>query len=408
MKKLSLFVSLLALSACGGGNGGNGDDVLTPEQRAMASNKNVTNMNSFIVVGGSNPTVNPNARAASTHVSFLDDGGKKYDLENVTLKTIPTSGVISDLMFHTDDNGEIVSIEFLDAAKIMQEHPGSDVTVGEIKRQGDTNVFIDHDVIDTESGQKQIDIPVKYISYAENYNLKYSDFGVLRMDVSGTGIAELKDYGVYDMPFAGGYDEKNINNEQMNNLVQNGNIVFTGLAKGQVSYHDWTKGFDGEGVDVMLEGGLTDNQATLTFAQDGTQTLAADFSNWAKIEAIQAANKTNQFKVITNYLESDSPYYIETSPAGLTSEMLEHSMVMQTGYYGDNSMPNEGVALVQYQHQWNPAGSPGHWVTQDAPEDPLNTELTYDDVKQEWGFYDSENHLNVDLGFGGTVPTTQK
>ena len=57
----------------------------------------------------------------------------------------------------------------------------------------------------------------------------------------------------------------------------------------------------------------------------------------------------------------------------------EHNMAMQTGYYGDNNIPSEAVGLVQYQHQWG---------------DPY-----YVESENRW---DVENHVNVDLGFGGT------
>ena len=54
--------------------------------------------------------------------------------------------------------------------------------------------------------------------------------------------------------------------------------------------------------------------------------------------------------------------------------MNEHAMAFQTGYYGDNNAPNEGVGLVQYQYMH------GHNA----------------------GIDDYEHHVNVDLGFGGT------
>ena len=374
MKKLTILTSVLALTACAGGSGG-GNDSLTPEQ----SNARVTNMNSFVVVGGTNPTVNPNARAATTGI-LQSDGGTRYDLENVTFKSIPTSGVIADLKFHTDENSKIVSIEFPDAERIMADHEGSDITVGEMKRQGDTNIFVEHAVLDEEFGDRAgqtVDIPTEYVSYAEQVGLKYSDFGVLKADLASAGLAEFQDGEPFFLtPFMGGYDIKNVNNEQMANLAQENNIVFTGIAKGQVSYHDWDIG-----GDIPLEGGLYDENATLTFAQDGSQTLAADFTNWAKIEAQQAENDKLSFKVVESYIPEDSKYYINTDVSNLDNGDMsgEHNMAMQTGYYGDNNIPSEAVGLVQYQHQWG---------------DPY-----YVESENRW---DVENHVNVDLGFGGT------
>ena len=378
MKKLTILTSVLALAACGGGSGGGtgtpGAVVipstgLTDAQRAAAtSNANVTDMNSFIVVGGSNPTINPNSRAASTHVFAQSDGGTRYDLENVTFKTIPTSGVISDLMFHTDTNGKIESIEFLDAEEIMSEHEDSSVLVGQIERQGDTNKFIAHQG-QMPNMEQTADMQVEYISYSKQsgQGLTYSDFGMLRMD---TSVLVDADVDTYDMPFIGGFDDKNVANNRMKDLAQNENsdIVFTGLAKGSVSYSN-------QATDASENLDLVDTEATLTFAQDGTQTLAADFTNWAQVEAVKAVNGTNQFIVRESYVANDSPYYLETSPAGLVDgAMNEHTMAFQTGYYGDNNAPNEGVGLVQYQymHGYNES------------------------------IHDYEHHVNVDLGFGGT------
>ena len=373
MKKFTILTSLLALTACGGGSGGGAG---TPVLSAEESNSRITNMNTFVVIGGANPTTN--ARAATT----LEDGVVRYDLENVTFKTIPTSGVIADLKFHTDENGKITAIEYPDAERIMAEHEGSDVTVGPIERKGDTNVFVEHAVLDEAVGDLPagtvIDIPTEYISYAKQLGLKYSDFGVLKTDIASTGIPELQVWGTMNTPFAGGYNVKNVNNDQMNDIAQNGDMVFTGLAKGNVSYHDWNAGVGG--ADISLAGGLTDEHATLTFAQDGTQTIAADFTNWARVEAVKAADGTNQFIVHQSYVGTESPWYIGTSPANLRDgEMDEYSMAMQTGYYGDNGTPTEGVGLVQYQHQWG-----GQHYVEDEDR------------------YDAENHVNVDMGFGGT------
>lgn len=347
MKKIAVLTSVLALVACGGGSGG---DLST-----AASNARVTGMNSFIVVGGSNPTVNPNARSASP----LEDGGTQYDLEDVTFKTIPTSGVISDLVFHTNGSGKIKSIEFADAENLR-----GDVFVGPIKRRGNSNVFVAKP--DQLEMEQKGDIPIEYITYAKQLGLTYSDFGVLRADISALGNPDMT---IWDMPFAGGYNVKKVDNDRMNDLAASGDIVFSGLAKGMVSYQDKNEG----GMDIALPGGLTDEHATLTFAHDGKQILAANFENWARIEAVKAANETNQFKVLENYLPEGSPYRLNDSPAGLEDgEMNQHSMTFKTGYYGDDNAPIEGVGLVQYQYMW------------DLGED------------------DYIHHINVDLGFGGT------
>ena len=368
MKKFAILTSVLALTACGGGSGGGApNDVLTPEQRAAeVSNAMVTNLNSFIVVGGSNPTVNPNSRVASTHIFSEPNGGKMYDLENVTFKTIPTSGVISDLMFHTDKNGKIVSIEFVGAEKIMAEHRGSSVLVGELERIDKTNIFVAHPGQMPNMAQTE-DMRIEYISYADKKSglrLKYADFGVLKMDSSKLAGADVD---TYYMPFMGGFDAKNIDNGQMQDLAQHRDIVFTGKARGTVIYSD-------EITDDVESMALIDNNARLTFASNGTQTLTADFKDWAKVQAIKVADGTNQFKV-DSHLSASSNLYLTDSPAGLVDgAMNEHSMAFQTGYYGDNNAPNEAVGLVQYQYA----------------------------TEYDHGLNDYSKHVNVDFGFGGT------
>ena len=373
MKKYLLLTSVLALAACGGGSGGSSGTLSVTD-----SNARVTGMTSFVVVGGSNPTVNPNTRGATT----TDDGGTQYDLENVTFKSIPTSGVIADLKFHTDENGKIVSMEYPDAQRLMNEHDGSDITVGPIMRRGDTNIFVERIQFGPEDGDlagQIVDLPTEYVTYAKQLGLKYSDFGVLRTDIASTGIPELQVWNVMETPFMGGYDVKKVSDSNMRDIAQTADVVFSGLAKGAVSYHDWDVGIGG--ADIALEGGLNDENATLTFASDGSQTLAADFKNWAKIEAVKAGDGTNQFRVLNNYVDPSSRYYLgSSSPAGLIDgEMNEHAMAFQTGYYGDNNAPAEAVGLVQYQHQWGPTR---HIESENR-----------DDV---------EYHINVDLGFGGT------
>lgn len=345
MKKIALLTSVLTLTACAGGSGGG-----TPGLSAEESNARVTGMNSFVVMGGSNPTVNPNAR-----MSILQsDGGTRYDLENVSFNSIPTSGVIATLIFNTDADGKINSIQFPEAETIMESHEGSEVPVGPMKRQGDTNVF------------KWNNLPIYYESYAQDVGLKYADFGILKFDATSIGERE------FDVPFSGGYNIKNINNDSMKDLAAeeiSGKVVFTGLVKGQVSHSDLVTD-----TDIALEGGLTDNDATLTFKSDGSQILAADFENWARIRAVKAADGKNQFIVDHVYDGVDPMYVLATSSPGLEDGVMGiETMAMKTGYYGDDNLPNEAVGLVQYQYMTD-----------------YNEEL-----------HDYRHHINVDLGFGG-------
>ena len=119
MKKYFILTSILALAACAGGSGGGGNgapgaittptDTLTAEQRAaaIASNSQITDMNSFVVVGGTNPTINPNARAATTGV-WQSDGGVRYDLSDVEFKT-------ASMLMNTDvDDNAVIKFQIQD------------------------------------------------------------------------------------------------------------------------------------------------------------------------------------------------------------------------------------------------------------------------------------------------------
>jgi len=376
MKKIVILTSLSVLAACGGSGSGGiaGVSGLSPTE----SNARITGMNSFIVIGGSNPTINPNVRAATTG-TLQPDGGIRFDLENVTFKSIPTSGVIADLIFHTDNNGKIQSIEFPDAESIMQEHSNSSVFVGRLKRQGDTNIFVSRPGQIPNMNQTS-DMQIAYNSYAEKRDangqiiqqgprLAYADFGLLEVDSS---VLVGADEDTIYVPFMGGFDRKNVVNNTMKNLAQTGDVEFTGLVKGQVSY---SNRINNTGINELLE----DRQAKLVFADDGTQTLTADFDNWAKISAVKLPNEKNKFIVHESYIDNEVPYYLAPNNLATAPELDDgamvgqHSMTFQTAYYGDDNIPNEGVGLVQYQYMSGDNSSG-----------------------------DYEHHINVDLGFGGT------
>lgn len=320
----------------------------------------------------------------------IKDKSEIMTLNNVDLNTF-AAGVLTIMKFRVDDNGKIIAIYYPEAQDIMDKHQGAEVATDDIVRKGNTNIFLerfDNDETIAELGHA-IDIPEEYISYAKDLGLKYSDFGVIRVNFAATNEPLLQVWGIQDTPFAGGYATKNITNEVMTKLAAkeaNGEISFVGLAQGTVSYHDWDAGLDG--ADIPLKGGLRDENATLTFnGKDGTQTLAASFSNWYDIEAVKAADGTNQFKIVGGTGGADSHFHVETSPGGLKDGQLtfrdgknevSDDMVFKTGYYGDNGIPSEAVVLMHYQKQ-----SGG---------------LHYVESEDRW---DMKNHLNVELGFGG-------
>lgn len=317
----------------------------------------------------------------------LQEKTEVFNLRDVEFKT-EAGGVLTTLVFNVNNTtGQVESIEYPHAQEIMDEYIGSDVTVGPIMRNGNTNSFIEHFTVDEETSPlygQTISVPTEYVSYGRQLGLRYSDFGVLRTDFMNAGFEGAEDWGVWQTPFIGGYTTKQIANDDMRVLAADNDIVFTGSAKGDISYHDWAAGLPGStGADIPLAGGLNDDQATLTFTGDGTQIFSADFTNWAQIQAVKAADGTNQFIVAHSYVDTDSPYYLESSPAGLIegdyiTYMGDHQMQFITGYYGNADTPTEAVGLVKYGHQWG---------------DPY-----YVEAEDRW---DIENHLQVVVGFGG-------
>ena len=145
----------------------------------------------------------------------------------------------------------------------------------------------------------------EYISYAKDLGLKYSDFGILKTDYKNStfnadaltpaGQEEVREFlaawGTEIAPFAGGYRDKEVDATRMQELANNGEIKFSGLAVADVRVRD-DNAYNGNGIDIPLtDGAMRDNAATLVFDQTGTQTLTADFSkDWYKIQAIKNAD----------------------------------------------------------------------------------------------------------------------
>jgi len=343
--------------------------------------------NMWCFVGGSaTKTAERVLEKRSTFAEPLADLKAKtevFNMKDIKFSILENIDQVTELRFNVNPKtGRVESIEYPDAEELNEQ--GYDTTAGPIKRKGDTNFFMEQVYDDDGSILEGIVIPHEYVSYGKKLNLQYADFGVLRHHYNKVDVEGMEDWGVQDTPFAGGYTTKYITNNQVKDLAMGGDITFKGLAVGDVSDWDWSAGVDNEGAAIPLPGGaLTDNNATLVFAQDGEQILTADFSDrWYKIQAVKHANGKDQFRVLSGDGGDDARYHLASSPDNLTDGMNtdQHAIVFQTDYYGDNpNSPTEATGLAHYQWQ--------------------HGDLIYIPSK---GHHDYEHHLNIDLGFGGT------
>ncbi len=284
----------------------------------------------------------------------LKSNTEVMNLKDVMFNTT-AAGRIVRLKFNVDDSGKIVSMEYPDAQQIMDEAAANendytDITVGPIPRYENSDTFVES----VEYEGQTLSFPRKYVSYARDLGLKYSDFGVLESDLSAAG----GEWGIQIDPFAGGYETKKIDANRMKELAQGGDITFTGLARGSVSYF-WCDGPCGDDnhYDTPLEGGVRDDNATLVFSADGKQTLSANFANWYNIQAIKNADGTSQFKIVGGDGGDDARFHLNTDPnapelsdnGALTNNNSTYErMNMTMGYYGDDNEPSEAVGIIQY------------------------------------------------------------
>lgn len=388
MKKYFAITPVLLLTACSGGSGGvvGTADTLTPEQRAaaIASNSQITDMDSFIIVGGNNPTVNSNARATTMGV-LQSDGGVRYDLEDVEFKTASMS------MNTGVDDRAIIKFETKDGKidKIKMSLEGVDDVGSDIDmkivgvRRGDTNVFADGILSFKENNIEQAenipneDFGLLYSSKAKDNNqgLRYADWGVVQW--GDVGNWDTSNY------FAGGYDVKRTDKDNythMNELAHNADdekLTFSGRADGIVRI-----GSMSDDTDVLYADGVNkldlSTDATLEFA-NGTSTLTANFDNWYDVSATMdnTGNLTNLVftngdKVDNNsnpiiddtfkWVRNDNP--LDEHVAEETRNIIIHDnhtdTVIRDGfveYYGDNGNPAEAVGVIRYGDSLNPSGA---------------------------------------------------
>ena len=385
MKKHFILTSLLTLTACAGGSHSSG---MSDYERAAASNTAVTGMKSFVVVGGSNPTVNTNARISSNGIKTAD-GGTMYDLSNVDLHTTtftndfinPDDG--ASILFETDDNGKIIKL-----ALVGPEQFGEEGIVG--TRNNETESFSGHGVLTYQTEQRVEEngeshfVPDEYgnpvlitVSDPFDFNLTYNSFGD---DFSDSSL-QYSDFGQLiitagtdeeDVYFAGGYKVKKINPDDVQNTTS---LDFTGIADGAV-YGKHKYRINNVEQSDEKELALRDNNAKLTLLQNGESVVKAKFDNWYDVTTTMDTNgKVNgiQFDNLADNVDTDfvfshhnmdgngnflSGINYDTEHVGKptayveeNTDNLEYTNVIRNGfveYFGDDNNPSEAVGTIKY------------------------------------------------------------
>lgn len=362
MKKYFVLTSILALAACGGGSGGHHGgaidtpgniikptDTLTAEQRAaaIASNTEITDMNSFVVVGGTNPTVNPNMRTGGVKLS---DGGMLYDLEDATFET-------ASLLMNTGlDKGASVKFITKDGKidKITMDNGTLNI---EASRKGDSNEFVGSGFYadpENPADKELVDgLGMTYKSIAKDTDglgLAYSDFGLVEWGDEG----QMEDSHY----FAGGYGVKEIKS------VKDG-MTFSGTADAVVRIGKMGDDIDPAQQDVLH----TNTAATLNFnPETQSSTLTAKFSNWYDVTAtmnkdgkLASLNFDNGDKDGFYHSEAhdfkwhgkDSFEAAETADEVARTDLCPNctQTIVRDGfvkYYGDGTNPAEAVGVIRY------------------------------------------------------------
>ncbi len=332
MRKLAILTSILALAACGGGSGsgslGTPGEILTPEQRVAAkSNLSVTGMKSHVFIGGTNATVNPNARASTSG----GHGGKLYDLSNVVFqsadKEFDTPDEDFTMKFIVDENGKITAIQSTD--------------------DGSIDEFARHDYKSNRFDVPEEGVHARVNLVGKQLGLAYSDFGFIQMYEDANPDTHL-----FIMPIAGGYQEKLVKADELAT-----DMKFKGIAVGSVGEADTT--VEGERLD------LYDSKAELVFNKaTGTETLTADFTSkshqndpWYKVVATRyndgdaqiaftdggnIENERFMFHKNGDAVESFDSSKVKNNDAG-------NMLSVGFEYFGDNKTAQEATGIIYFQ-----------------------------------------------------------
>jgi len=329
MKKLTILTSVLALAACGGGSGGSsgGSSIVTPTpiarmgtvtQNAIDSNAAVTGMVSEIgrATDGSTIDVDNVSRSATTRFTYNGKEYESYKLNDVNF-IMADEGFGGEMTFGVDETtGEITSFVLLPDEEDPEdkgmtfERAGYDPNDAEKSKQFTGQV--------NHNGHQ--DAVLTYNSLGKDVGLKYSDFGGFDIDVIDG----------WRPTFAGGYDVKKIDTQDISN-----DVTFTGKATGSVVA---VLGGEGSGVALPL-----DSNANLTFNKNSkTTTMTASFDNWYDVEYTKVGNDTGNV-AFTNGKNEDFYLIGDTQGNGRTVSVTGEDV----RYFGDNNIASEAAGIIQ-------------------------------------------------------------
>ncbi len=330
MKKYAILTSVLALTACAGGSGGgSAGGALSPEESNLA----VTGMRTSVEIDKNGHSVNVRSavtpRNSAVGYTELSNGNKIYDLRNVKFTFGDEQFGKDSLTFDVDSDKKIT--KFI----IAEEHGGKRT----FNRIGDTNTFEGKVDVGTEE-----DGVLTYNSMGKDLGLQYSDFGNFDVKVGGVGISD------WAVPFAGGYDVKKIDAENISD-----NATFEGRATG---YAAKVTGNVDEAVMVPL-----DSDAKLEF--DGathTSTLTANFDNWYDVKYTESG--TTKEIEFSNYVGNGPQFDKTTYNLDDINTNEKPKIESDIHYYGDDGIPTEVTGVIQLRECSGDCG--------DSPEVRMN------------------------------------
>ena len=215
------------------------------------------------------------------------------------------------------------------------------------EEQANTDEFANKNLI-YFAGSDNETSTITYKSYAKNVGgkgLNYSDFGTTHID-SMEGNEKVNETFV----FAGGYDVKKINKEDIS-----GTLDFEGDAAVALIHQKYQDGDDKRLETTTVKEG----KANLVF-NNGAEDLTARFKDWYTVNVTSAADDP---KYNISFSDSDKVnedvYKFKAdgdfSVNDFVGEKDDHSYgAVEIGYYGDNNIPTEATGYVAYGERVRP------------------------------------------------------
>lgn len=241
----------------------------------------------------------------------------------------------------------------------------------------DTNTDMDTITYD-HAFYNEADITLKtdYQSYAKDMKLAYSDFGLMKLDVTEKYMTREQEEKSEEITiFAGGYDAKKIEAQNL----KGEDMTFKGKAIGGVNFEESENWVDNKDVtaDTLLLTSNDNDNAELTFNK-GKEKLTAKFDNWYDVEMTTEVGKDNgtlkfsngnkvqgtakvdaenfKFRGQDNYTVTDfkgeqmiKAYGTEHIVVGQGGDITGTSTgSAHIGYYGEAGRPSEATGYIVY------------------------------------------------------------